>query len=179
MILEKIIIGIAIFVSYFLQTSVDFFRLGSIKPDFLLILTVYFALYRGSFSGLWVGFLGGILQDINLGWVSEAGKATVQYYLGTQALPKTVLGYFTGKISKNINKEGSVVIFALMLILTFIKGLITFFVVAIFHSNVEAQAVITIVLPEALYTGVLSIIWFKLLKWAIPPVTQNESRYGF
>ena len=59
MILEKVVIGIAIFVSYFLQTSVDFFALGSIKPDFLLILTVYFALYRGSFSALWIGFFGG------------------------------------------------------------------------------------------------------------------------
>ena len=58
MILEKIVIGIAIFVSYFLQTSVDFFALGSVKPDFLLILTVYFALYRGSFAALWIGSPG-------------------------------------------------------------------------------------------------------------------------
>ena len=38
MILEKVVIAIAIFVSYFLQTSVDFFALGSSKTKLAMIL---------------------------------------------------------------------------------------------------------------------------------------------
>ena len=105
MILEKVVIGIAIFVSYFLQTSVDFFALGSVKPDFLLILTVYFALYRGSFAALWIGFFGGLLQDINLGGYTNLVKQDMQYYIGTSALAKTVIGYVAGKVARDIGNE--------------------------------------------------------------------------
>lgn len=176
MILEKVVIGIAIFVSYFLQTSVDFFALGSIKPDFLLILTVYFALYRGSFSALWVGFFGGLLQDINLGGYTNLVKQEMQYYIGTSSLAKTLVGYFTGKIAHHINKDATSLVVIVVFIACFIKGFIMFFTVAIFHSSAHAAALITIVLPEAIFTAILSIVWFRLLRWAFPTVEKVETQ---
>lgn len=176
MILEKIVIGIAIFVSYFLQTSVDFFALGSIKPDFLLILTVYFGLYRGSFAALWIGFFGGLLQDINLGGYANLIKQEMQYYIGTSALAKTIVGFIAGKISGDINKEATSLVVILVFLACFLKGVIMFFTVAIFHSSAKASALITIVLPEALLTAVLSIIWFRLLRWAFPTVEKTEGQ---
>jgi rod shape-determining protein MreD len=174
MILEKIVIGIAIFVSYFLQTSVDFFAIGSIKPDFLLILIVYFALYRGSFSALWIGFFGGLLQDINLGGYTNVVKQDMQYYIGTSALAKTVIGYIAGKVARDINKEATSLIVIVVFLACLIKGIIMFFTVAIFHSGAHAASLITIVLPEAFFTAILSIIWFRLLRWAFPTVEKTE-----
>ncbi|MCB1145391.1 MAG: rod shape-determining protein MreD [Leptospiraceae bacterium] len=168
MILERIIILISIVVSYFLQTSVDFFRLGEIKPDFILILTIYFALQRGSFAGLWVGFLGGLLQDINLGGIAAIQSDATSYYIGTHALPKTLIGYFVGKASREIHRDGIIVIFFVHLVAGILKGLVTFFEVAMFHSSVSAEAIATIVIPEAVYTAILSIFWFRILSWAIP-----------
>ena len=173
MILEKVVIAIAIFVSYFLQTSVDFFALGSIKPDFLLMLTVYFALYRGSFSALWVGFFGGLLQDVNLGGYTNLIRQDLQYYIGTSALAKTIVGFIAGKVARDINKEATSLIVIVVFVACFVKGVIMFFTVAIFHSSAHASALITIVLPEALFTAVLSIVWFRVLKWAFPTVVKS------
>jgi len=176
MILEKVVIGIAIFVSYFLQTSVDFFALGSVKPDFLLILTVYFALYRGSFAALWIGFFGGLLQDINLGGYTNLVKQDMQYYIGTSALAKTVIGYVAGKVARDINKDATSLIVIVVFVACLLKGIIMFFTVAIFHSSAHAASLITIVLPEALFTAILSIIWFRLLRWAFPTVDKTEGQ---
>lgn len=175
MILEKVIIGIAIFISYFLQTSVDFLRIRDIKPDFILILTVYFSMIRGPFAGIWVGFFGGLLQDINLGGITLA-QGVVQYYIGTHSLPKALIGYFSGKFSKEIHQEGSVVYMVVIFIATLLHGLIMFFEVALFHDSTSAQAIATIVLPEAVYNAILAVIWFRVLRWAIPPL---ETRQGF
>lgn len=176
MILEKIVIGIAIFVSYFLQTSVDFFALGSVKPDFLLILTVYFALYRGSFAALWIGFFGGLLQDINLGGYTNLVKQDMQYYIGTSALAKTIIGYVSGKVARDINKDATSLIVIVVFVACLIKGILMFFTVAIFHSSAHAASLITIVLPEALFTAILSIVWFRLLRWAFPTVEKTEGQ---
>ncbi len=173
MILEKVVIAIAIFVSYFLQTSVDFFALGSIKPDFLLMLTVYFALYRGSFSALWIGFFGGLLQDVNLGGYTNLIKQDLQYYIGTSALAKTIVGFIAGKVARDINKEATSLIVIVVFVACFVKGVIMFFTVAIFHSSAHASSLITIVLPEALFTAVLSIVWFRVLRWAFPTVEKS------
>lgn len=167
MLLERLVILVSIGVSYFLQTSVDFFRIGHVKPDFLLILTIYFALYRGSFTGIWVGFLGGLLQDINLGGFIGARNEEL-YYIGTHALPKSLVGYFVGKISGQIQKEGGVVLFFIHFTVAIVKGFLEFFEVAIFHNAQSAQVIISVLLPEAFYTAILSVIWFRVLAWAMP-----------
>ncbi|MCS6985199.1 MAG: rod shape-determining protein MreD [Leptospiraceae bacterium] len=167
MLLEKIVILIAIVVSYFLQTSVDFFRIGHIKPDLLLILTIYFALYKGSFAGIWVGFLGGLLQDMNIGgYLYPTGEA--KYYLGTHALPKTLIGFFVGKIAGQIQKEGAFVLFLIHLIAGIAKGVLEFIEVSLFHSGQSAQVIGGVLLPESFYTAIVAVVWFKVLHWAIP-----------
>lgn len=175
MMLEKVIYLLAIVVSYFIQTSVDFFRLGDIKPDFILLLTVYFAMYRGPFAGLWVGFLGGLLQDVNLGGVADPATGMAHYYIGTHALSKTLVGYLTGKMSKEINKDSMVVLFSLILAVSLVNGILTFFNVAVFHNSVAAQSIITIIIPEMIYNSILSLVWFKLLKWLLPQIEPRQA----
>ncbi len=168
MILEKTVIFITILISYFIQTSVDFFRLGSINADFLLILTIYFSYYRGPFAGLWVGFLGGLLQDINLGGMVETGAVATSYYIGTHALPKTLIGYFTGRITKNFHGDGRIVLFGLILVSNLIKDIILMFVIGLFHVNVSPRAIATIIIPESFYTAIVALVWFRILRWILP-----------
>ncbi len=166
--LEKLITLVAILVSYFLQSSVDFFRLWDINPDFLLILTIYFSLTRGTFAGLWVGFLGGLLQDINLGGIAQ--NETINFFIGTHALPKALIGYTVGKMSHELEHRSPLIVFVLLLATGFAKGIITFLEIAIFHTGISPQTILTILFPETIYTAVLATIWFRLLSWAMPPV---------
>ena len=170
MILEKIIILIAIFVSYFLQTSLEFFQLGGIKPDFLLLLTLYYSFYKGEMYGIWIGFIAGLLQDINLGVMTVAGTNQVRHYIGINILPKALAGYLSGKFSDNIQKDSPFSWFIIVFIFSLGKGVVLFILTAIFHGNVAAEMLVTVILPESLYNALLSLLWFRLLFWIFPPM---------
>lgn len=170
MILEKIIIVIAIFISYFLQTSLDFFQLGGIKPDFLLLLTLYYAIYKGEMYGIWIGFFSGLLQDINLGVMAISGTEQIRHYLGINILPKSLVGYLAGKFSENIQKDNNFSWFVIVFVFSIIKGVALFLLTGIFHGNVAAEMLVTVILPESLYNALLSLLWFRLLFWLIPPM---------
>jgi len=174
MALEKIIILIAVFFSYFLQTSLDFFQLGGIKPDFLLLLTLYYSMNKGEMYGIWIGFFGGLLQDINLGVMTILGTNQVQHYIGINILPKSITGYLSGKFSENIQKNSNFSWFIVVFVFSVIKGILLFLLTAIFHGNVAAEMLVTVILPESLYNALLSLLWFRLLFWLIPPMTLKQ-----
>ncbi len=165
--LDKTIIIIALFISYVLQYGADFFVLGNISPDFLLILTTYFALYRGEFSGLWIGFIAGLLQDINLGGYSLFFNE-VEYYVGTHALGGALVGYLFGKFSTRVKEDNSFMIFISIFILSLVKGFIVFILVIIFHRNIDTSNFVSIVITETVYTSMIGIFWFKFLKKIFP-----------
>ena len=63
----------------------DFIAVGTLTPDFLLILCVWITITEGQFVGLFAGFLCGILFDV----VSHD-------LIGTNAVAKTVVGFVAG-----------------------------------------------------------------------------------
>ena len=79
--LNLAVIAAGILVSFFLKgfnfLSLNFEKLGGsiIYPDFLLIFVIFFALRRGEFSGLWIGFFAGLLEDAGLlGYAEKTGE---------------------------------------------------------------------------------------------------------
>lgn len=173
MIIEKIIIIIAVFVSYFLQTSMEFFQLGGIKPDFLLLLTLYYAIHKGEMYGIWIGFFAGLLQDINLGVMATSVTGQIRHYLGINIIPKTVSGYLAGKFSDSIQKDSNFSWLVLVFVFSLIKGVLLFLLTSIFHGNVAAEMLITVILPESLYNAIFSLLWFRVLYWVIPPLSTQ------
>ncbi|MES0488578.1 MAG: rod shape-determining protein MreD [Leptospirales bacterium] len=174
MIFEKLIIAVAIIVSYFMQTSMDFFKLGAISPDFLMLLTIYFAVHRGEFAGMWVGFFGGLLQDINFGTFSIMAMGSLQHSIGMNVLPKSIVGYIAGKFSEKVRKDNILSLVLLVFGFSILKGLVKLLLTVLFSGSTTGQAIITVILPESLYNALLSIVWFKLLFWAIPPVDLRK-----
>jgi len=63
-------------------------------PDFLLLLVVYNAMFRGLERGGITGFLVGLVQDLYVG-----------RFIGLNALSKCVVGVLAGALSKSIFKE--------------------------------------------------------------------------
>jgi len=174
--LEKSVIALSILISYFLQTSVSFFSLAGVKPDFLLILTIYFAVFRGSFSGLWIGFMGGLLQDFNLGGILDIQSNQMEFFTGIHALPKALVGFIVGKLSRNINKESPLIISLMLFSASIGYGIFVFSSINIFHQDIAAEAFFTKIFPESIYNAILSVVWMKFLKWAMPSVYSVTSR---
>ncbi len=68
---------------------VDMISVGGMTPDFLVILCVVISINEGQFNGLIAGFLIGLFFDI------------VSFDLiGTNALAKTIVGFFAGYFYK-------------------------------------------------------------------------------
>ena len=67
---------------------IDLFAIGTIRPDFLLILVIYFSISNGRFIGTALGFLLGLLIDIS-------GAAI---FFGLSPLTYTITGYLVGNL---------------------------------------------------------------------------------
>lgn len=67
-------------------------RIGSIRPDFILIFLVFFSARFGRVPGILLGFGVGFLQDLT-------GSLSV---LGTNALVKSIVGYSLGTLNGNL-----------------------------------------------------------------------------
>jgi rod shape-determining protein MreD len=65
--------------------------IGTVKPDFILVATICWALFEGPGQGALFGFFGGLLEDI----FSTA-------VLGVSAFSKTIIGYFSGELRQRI-----------------------------------------------------------------------------
>ena len=175
MLIEKLSIAIVLILSYVFQVNADFIALAEIKPDLLLILTIYIAFYKGEFSGLWLGFFTGLLQDINLGgYVSLTSGEVTKYFIGSHALPKALIGYFTGKLLPLFLSENPFVISLLIFSGNLIKGILFLSIIMIFHEGYQISAAIFIILPESLYTAIVGMFWFRLLKKILPMKNSSQ-----
>ncbi len=67
---------------------IDLFAIGTIRPDFLLILVIYFSISNGRFTGTALGFLLGLFIDIS-------GAAI---FFGLSPLTYTITGYLVGNL---------------------------------------------------------------------------------
>ena len=168
MFIEKLGITVVLILSYIFQVSADFFALGEIKPDFLLILVIYTAFHKGEFSGLWLGFFAGLLQDINLGAYVSLKSEDLNYFIGSHALPKALIGYYTGKMLPSFLSENTFLIPLLIFAGNLLKGILFLLILIIFHGGYQMSPVLSVILPESLYTAIIGMFWFKLLKNILP-----------
>lgn len=67
-------------------------KIGSVRPDFILIFLVFFSARFGRVPGILLGFGVGLLQDLT-------GSLSV---LGTNALVKSIVGYSLGTLNGNL-----------------------------------------------------------------------------
>lgn len=89
---EKISIPFLIVITFLLQTTVvPHLKLLGIQPDIILIVVVILAVTKGPVVGSVSGFVGGLIKDLIL-----------LQTLGLDALSKTLVGYFVGRISETI-----------------------------------------------------------------------------
>ena len=152
-----------IFATVFFQSSaLNILVIAHIKPDLVLIVACYIGLFWGEEIGTCLGFSLGLLQDIFSGGL-----------LGLNALTKTLFSYLCGKAGKRLNIKNMVVQIVLIALFSILEGMLFLIVLRIFHLRKEIhETFLHLVLPQTLYTMVLTPIIFRLMnilrqKWAI------------
>lgn len=149
-----IVATILILLCFLLQSTVfraiDF---GGIVPNLLVILTSSFGFMRGEKTGLIIGFFCGILTDIFFGDV-----------LGFYALILMYIGYMNGKFSRIFYPEDIKLPAALIVASDFFYGFLCYILMFLLRGRLQfGYYFMNIILPEIVYTAVVTIILYPLI----------------
>lgn len=133
-----------------LLQSFQVISIGSVAPDFLLLLTIIYALSRGSFKGEILGFFMGLVLDLMSGAL-----------FGLNAFIFTLTGVFAIPFQKIVKLPNIIVFVLYIIIVTIMKYVLyhVFFVIYedtllfdfYFFLKIPGEIVINIVFGSILY----------------------------
>jgi len=163
--LRIFVVSIILLIANVLQSTLfDIIRIRGIGPNLSVIIIVSFALLRGSKEGAIIGFAAGLLADIIFG-VSR----------GYLALIGACIGYFCGKFNKDFYSENLVLPFMLTLISTIVYGLAVSLPFILRGKLNYIYFIKDIILPETIYTMILSIIVYQIVYVINRAIERNEN----
>lgn len=168
--MKRFIITIALILICFLLQCTVFHVLafGGIVPNLLIVLTASFGFMRGEKTGLLIGFICGLLVDIFFG-------DTIGFY----ALLYMYIGYMNGKFSAIFYPEDIKLPIALILGSDCFYGLTCYVILFLLRSRFDFRYYfMNIILPEVVYTIVVTIFLYPLILWINTRLERSELRSG-
>ncbi len=121
------------------------------KPDFVLIMVVYFAIFRGSVQGGILGAALGMLEDLMTG-----------RFIGINAICKGLIGYLVGYSERNLHKNNFVVPMLAVLVATFGNAILYFLFSVIIGGNVGLESMLFSSIPDAVYNMCFSPVFYAV-----------------
>lgn len=165
--LRKIIVTLFIFACFILQCSIfSGLAFAGIIPNLMIILTSSFGFMRGEEEGLFIGFICGLLCDVFFGSV-----------LGFYALVLMYIGYINGKFSRIFYPEDIKLPLALIVISDISYGVICYVLMFLLRGRFNFPYYFTrVILPEALYTIVVTMFLYPLILKVNQKLEEKEKR---
>lgn len=145
---------IIILICFLFQTSVfRFLDLAGIVPNLLLIPTVSFGMMRGRKEGMLVGFCSGLLMDIFYASI-----------IGPYALLYMYLGYINGFFHRVYYMEDILLPMLMVGANDLVFNLLVYVFAYLLRNRLEfGFYFIHVILPELIYTMVITLIIYKPL----------------
>ena len=164
-----LITTVLIFICLMMQCTVfHTLAFGGIVPNLLIVLTASFGFMRGEKTGLLIGFFCGLLVDIFFG-------NTIGFY----ALLYMYIGYMNGKFCTIFYPQDIKLPIALILASDCFYGLICYLIMFLLRSRFEfSYYFVHIILPEIVYTIVVTIFLYPLILWINTGLERSELRSG-
>lgn len=164
---RNIVVIFLILICFLLQCTVfHALSFGGIVPNLLIVLTASFGFMRGEKSGLLIGFFSGLLIDI---FFAE----TIGFY----ALLYMYIGYTNGKFNRIFYPEDIKLPMALIICSDLFYGIscyiLLFFIRARFDIGYYFK---TVILPEIVYTTVITIFLYPMILWINRKLENSEKR---
>lgn len=164
-----IITAFLILMCFLLQCTVfQALSFGGIVPNLLIVLTASFGFMRGEKTGLLIGFFCGLLIDIFFG-----------NSIGFYALVYMYIGYMNGKFSAIFYPQDIKLPIALILASDCFYGMICYVILFLLRSRFDfTYYFMNIILPEIVYTIVVTIFLYPLILWINTRLERGELRSG-
>ena len=165
--LRKVIVTIIILVCFILQCSVfGSFAFAGIIPNLMIVLASSFGFMRGEKEGLIIGFFCGLLSDVFFG-----------SFLGFYALLLMYIGYLNGKFSRIFYPEDIKLPMALIITSDLSYGIICYVLMFMLRDRLEfSYYFMHVILPEALYTTVITLFLYPLVLKVNEKLEAHERR---
>lgn len=162
-----LITAVIIIAAYLLQCTVfSSLELAGIKPNLLIIVTASFGFIRGSREGVLVGFVSGLLADIQFGDM-----------IGFYALIYLLVGYINGMFQRLYFDEDIKLPLFLIAISEFLYGIIVYFLTYLLRSDFNFLLYLNkIILPELIYTIVITLGLYPLILFINHKLEAEEKR---
>ena len=152
--LRKIVLFLIISICFVLQTTtLQSLSFANITPNLLIIVVASFGLMRGKTEGMLVGFFSGLIVDIFCG-----------FYLGIYALLYMYVGYLTGLFQKRFYPEDIKLPLLIISTSDLISNLIIYVILFLTRNRYDfGYYFMNIILPELVYTTIITIFFYLLL----------------
>lgn len=165
--MRKLIVTVLIILCFILQSGVfTGLSFAGIIPNLMIILTSSFGFMRGEKDGLVIGFFSGLLLDIFFGEI-----------LGFYALLLMYIGFMNGKFCGIFYPEDIKLPIALIVISDFSYGILCYVLLFLLRGRLNFPYYFTrVILPEALYTIVITMFLYPLILKVNEKLEEKEKR---
>lgn len=166
--MRKGIAGFALlFVFFILQSTIaSHISINNIAPNLILILVASFGFMFGEQEGMVIGFFGGLLLDVFFGTV-----------IGVYALFYLFIGYLNGKFCRLFYPEEFLLPGTLIMMSDFLLGLMNYVFLFLLRGRIAFPFyLLHIIVPEVIYTLVVSIAFYPLLLWIAKRIEKKNNR---
>lgn len=157
--MKKVIINIGLIITfliiYFLQVNFfSWFRIFGVMPNAFVILTLFIGLFYNKIAGVTYGIFFGILLDLFVG-----------KKVGISAMMLGIVGLIGGIFDKNFSKESRLTIMVMVFVSTILFEIGLYFLgYLVFKNSVEILPFIRILLIEAIFNVIITIIIYPLMQ---------------
>ena len=162
-----VVTAVIILAAYVLQNAVfPALAVANIKPNLMLIITASFGFMRGPREGMFAGFASGLLIDIQHGDM-----------IGFYALIYLLAGFGSGMFKQMFFDEDIKLPILLIAVSDLLYGVIIYFLMFLLRSNFDFLYYLNrIIIPEAIYTIVITLVLYPLLLYINHRLEAEEKR---
>lgn len=164
---RKIVVTVLILICFLLQcTLFKALALGGIVPNLLIVITSSFGFMRGKKEGLFVGFFCGFLIDI---FYSDL--------LGLYALIYMFVGYGNGFLNRIFYKDDVKLPIVFITASDFVYCIVSYVLMFLLRTRMDFFFYLkSIILPEVIYTVVVTIVLYRVILFINRKLEENEKR---
>lgn len=164
---RKIFVTLLILICFLLQcTLFKALALGGIVPNLLIVITSSFGFMRGKKEGLFVGFFCGFLIDI---FYSDL--------LGLYALVYMFVGYGNGFLNRIFYKDDVKLPILFITASDFVYCIVSYVLMFLLRTRMDFFFYLkSIILPEVIYTVVVTIGLYRVILFMNRKLEENEKR---
>ncbi len=162
-----LIMVVLVVMSYVLQsTALHNIALAKTIPNLLLIIVVSHGYMRGSTRAMFLGLFTGLLVDCQYGDI-----------IGFHAFLYMLIGYLTGLGHKIYYQEDFTMPILLVAISDFVYNLLFYFFSFLLRNRTDFFFYLKrIIIPELIYTVLVSILFYKLLHMIYLRLENSEKK---